>query len=188
MFRNVGSKIKIFAIIFFFFLECSAISTMAVFMTLTEDVKKWWIALAVILVSPLVAWISSVFIYGFGQLIENSDIMASEVVANNSDLRTVFGRESLTPKPDDSAKIKELIREKKKAKEQKASDTQNAQDEDQEDNVADNEMDADCEPEYYDLVCPKCKHLLSFTVEEIQGGEQLVCPLCDSPMPFNDEP
>lgn len=70
MFDNIGKKLKMLAqIICWVGIFASAI-TGIVFMARVS----FWIGLLILVAGAVASWISSLGIYGFGELVENSDI------------------------------------------------------------------------------------------------------------------
>lgn len=87
MFKNIGKKIKILAIVIF---ACGIIGSVfggcsdmvaGISESNADDAIS---GLAVVFFGPILTWISSILIYGFGQLIDNSDKIAEEM-KNKSD-------------------------------------------------------------------------------------------------------
>ena len=74
MFNNIGSKIKMVAKV-----ECW-IGILSSFVTgislISKDEDFGFIGFLVIVIGSLTSWLGSFLIYGFGQLVENSDILA----------------------------------------------------------------------------------------------------------------
>ena len=70
---NIGGKIKSLAKVAFIVEAIAAvISGLVMF---AEDDDMFLIALLVAIVGPIVAWVGSWLLYGFGQLVENSDTL-----------------------------------------------------------------------------------------------------------------
>ena len=68
MYNNIGGKIKTLAQVSFFVEAAGAIiSGLALIVN-----ENWW-GIFIVLGGPIVAWVSSWLLYGFGQLISNSD-------------------------------------------------------------------------------------------------------------------
>jgi len=76
MFNNPGKKIKTFAVVVFWigctfaflsFFACQIIGTVE------HEPGTMILGLVSLILSPLFSWISSLLLYGFGQLIDNSD-------------------------------------------------------------------------------------------------------------------
>lgn len=80
MFENIGGKIKMLA---------SVICWTGIAVSLIVGVVFIVIAplagIAIIILGPLLSWISSFFTYGFGQLIENSDKLVANAEKDQSD-------------------------------------------------------------------------------------------------------
>ena len=74
MYENIGKKIKGLAKATFVVAAIAAVVTGISLMASDEDLMLY--GLLVMVVGPIVAWVSSWLLYGFGQLIENSDIIA----------------------------------------------------------------------------------------------------------------
>ncbi len=75
MFENIGSKIKTLAkIIFWIEVAGAVIGGISV-----AGIDEEFILLAFLIwiAGPLLAWVSSWFVYGYGQLIENSDTLVA---------------------------------------------------------------------------------------------------------------
>ena len=71
MFDNIGGKIKSLAqVVFWIGIICSVISGFVMIGT-NEDLI--FLGLVIIIIGSLVSWVSSFTLYGFGQLIENTD-------------------------------------------------------------------------------------------------------------------
>ena len=74
MFNNIGKKIKTLAVVIFIL---EVLAAFIVGLCLLEDDDYELFALLLILLGPFVAWVSSFFVYGLGQLIDNTDIIVS---------------------------------------------------------------------------------------------------------------
>ena len=70
MFENIGEKIKVLAKIIFWTLASASI-IVAIYL-ISEGWYDDLLVLTVLFGGPLVAWISSWFLYGFGELIDNT--------------------------------------------------------------------------------------------------------------------
>ena len=70
---NIGGKIKGLAKAAFIVEAIAAVLSGLVMFA--EDDDMFLIALLVAIVGPIVAWVGSWLLYGFGQLIENSDTL-----------------------------------------------------------------------------------------------------------------
>lgn len=84
MYDNIGGKIKGLAIAGFIIETILTVLLGIVLMVFDKDIIL--LGLLVIVVGPMVSWISSWLLYGFGELIENSSIIAdnSYIIAENS--------------------------------------------------------------------------------------------------------
>lgn len=75
MFDNVGGKIKTVAkVVIWVGISASVIS--GFILMLQEDTGI--IGLFIMMIGSLISWISSLMTYGFGQLVENSDILVAQ--------------------------------------------------------------------------------------------------------------
>ena len=70
MYNNIGKKIKGLALASF--IVVSIISVLAGLFMFIEDEDMAGIAMLVILVCPLIAWVSSWVLYGFGELVDKA--------------------------------------------------------------------------------------------------------------------
>lgn len=76
MYDNIGSKIKNFATVLFIIMAIiNIISGIALLMFVR---KLWFVGLLIATVGVLLSWVGTCFLYGFGQLIENTDILVRE--------------------------------------------------------------------------------------------------------------
>ena len=79
MFNNIGGKIKSLAkVVCWIGIIASIIGGIVLFM---EDDDMFFICVLIAGGGALISWVSSFVLYGFGQLVENSDILAGR--ANN---------------------------------------------------------------------------------------------------------
>lgn len=93
MFNNVGKSIKTVAKVFFGLGVAAAIITsIAYFILGVANEAVIPLLLCFILPIPMTtaAWINSLFIYGFGQLIENSDVLVSLSKENKGEFTEGF--------------------------------------------------------------------------------------------------
>ena len=74
MYDRIGWKIKSLAIVMLIVGAIADVITGIVLMASNEDLIVYGVL--IMLAGPIVTWISSWILYGFGQLIENSDIIA----------------------------------------------------------------------------------------------------------------
>ncbi len=150
---NIGSKIKSWAMWIF---TAEAIISILVGIILMNEIVL--IGLLVAVLGPIVAWISSWCLYGYGQLIENSDIIAEEHRRVNEKYEKVVA--------------KNKAREQKQFAEKQAKHREVAKA-----IIANPDMDEDV---FIDIVCPNCKAELSYTKGQLQTEERVACPICDA--------
>lgn len=150
-YENIGNKIKGLAQMVFVVEAIAAVITGIALMATDEDLILY--GLLVLIVGPIIAWVSSWLLYGFGQLIENSDIIAEEYNRKN----------------EKHEKVVEKNNERKQEQRKKAIKA----------TIVNPEISED---EFIDITCPNCKAELSFTKGQLQSGEELTCPMCDTPI------
>ena len=153
-YENIGNKIKGLAKATFIVEAIAAVIAGIVLMTTggpdDEVILYGWL---VLIAGPIIAWVSSWLLYGFGQLIENSDIIAEEYNRKN----------------EKHEKVVEKNNERKQEQRKKAIKA----------TMANPEISED---EFVDIVCSNCKAELSFPKGQLQSGEELTCPMCDAPI------
>ncbi len=77
MFKNIGGKIKGLAkVICFVGFAISVVAGSGMMCSYHSSDPMAGMGLAVMIVGPLVSWIGSFFCYGFGELIENTTVIA----------------------------------------------------------------------------------------------------------------
>lgn len=148
-YENIGNKIKGLAQMAFVVETIAAVITGIALMASDEDLILY--GLLVLIVGPIIAWVSTWLLYGFGQLIENSDIIAEEYNRKN----------------EKHEKVVEKNNERKQEQRKKAIKA----------TIVNHEISED---EFIDITCPNCKAELSFTKGQLQSGEELTCPMCDA--------
>ena len=149
MFDNIGGKIKTLAKVVCWIGIIACIITGIVLMATDEE-----LVLAGILTAAggsLLSWVSSFVLYGFGQLVENSDIIAEQSARNNEKHSKKVQQQQEQQRKDKVKAIKTAI-----------NDT----------NVS--------EDTYIDIICPNCGESLSYTKQELTANQTLVCPMCDA--------
>ena len=72
MYDNIGGKIKSCAMWFFLLGAVIALITGVAIMIAAENTGAIFIGLLVMIVGPIVAWVSSWLLYGFGELIDKA--------------------------------------------------------------------------------------------------------------------
>ncbi len=77
MWNNIGNKIKAVAKIFFW--VASGILVVTSIILLAIDRYTWWIWLIAMFLSPIIVWLSSLVLYAFGELVQNSTVLANNV-------------------------------------------------------------------------------------------------------------
>ena len=148
-YENIGNKIKGLAQMAFVVEAIAAVITGIALMASDEDLILY--GLLVLIAGPIIAWVSSWLLYGFGQLIENSDIIAEEYNRKN----------------EKHEKVVEKNNERKQEQRKKAIKA----------TIANPEIS---ENEFVDIICSNCKAELSFPKGQLQSSEELTCPMCDA--------
>lgn len=151
MYDNIGNKIKTLAKWMFIVEAIGAIITGISLIATDDDLIL--LGLLIILCGPIVAWVSSWFVYGYGQLIQNSDIIADEYKRKNISNQQIVNKTDVRQREQLRKEVNTIITNS---------------------NVADDE--------FVDLICPHCGAELSYTKEQIQNSDVLPCPMCDSPI------
>ena len=148
---NIGSKIKGLAQLAFAIEAIAAVITGIALMATHRTLILY--GLLVLFIGPFLAWVSSWLLYGFGQLIENSDIIAAEYNRKNEKYEKNAVKNN----------------ERKQAQRKKAIKA----------TMANPEIGED---EFVDITCSNCSAELSFTKGQLQSGEEVTCPMCDAPI------
>ncbi len=81
LFDNIGSRLKAIAQVYFVIVSaiCLLVGFLVIVAGMTRgDVGVGLMGAVMMCVGSLCAWISACFLYGFGELIENSAILADE--------------------------------------------------------------------------------------------------------------
>ena len=149
MFDNIGDKIKSSARTSFILWTIVAVISGIVLMF----EESFVVGLIVALVGPGFLLGFFQLVYGFGQLVANSDIIAEEHKRVNEKHEKAVAKNN----------EKKQVQRKKQIKA----------------NMENPNFDED---EYIDIACPNCKAELSFTKGQLQSGEELTCPMCDAPI------
>ena len=152
MYENIGGKIKTLAGVIFAFEAIAAFIAAIAIMVSDEDLIPY--GLIVLVVGPLVAWVSSWLLYGFGEIIDK--LCAIEyntgVMLKPSELKKL--------KKQHEAEVKGAEVARKKAAAQKVAEAEAVAAAEEEDSVH--------------VVCPKCG-------EDLYFGKDLAeaeCPYC----------
>ena len=99
MYDNIGGKLKLLAkIIFYIQAIGSAIGGLAI-MAIDEYMVVY--GLLIFFLGPLFAWISSWFLYGFGELIETNSIIAKKISGEVAPQPAAASQSADAPKKDD---------------------------------------------------------------------------------------
>ena len=149
MYDNIGGKIKSWAV-WIFIVEAIAAIIGGIILIANDN---GLVGFLTIVFGPIAAWVSSWLLYGFGQLIENSDIIAAEYNRKNEKHEKVIAKNN----------------ERKQEQRKKAIKA----------TMANLEISED---EFVDIACSNCKAELSFPKGQLQSGEELTCPMCDAPI------
>ena len=104
---------------------------------------------------PFVVWVGNLILYAFGELVNNSILLASPLKAEREKARKAA-----------AARAQQRIAEKQKQKNEAAERA-----------IANPETDED---EYIDVTCPHCNEVLSYTKGQLQSPKGVICPLCDT--------
>ncbi len=73
MYKNIGGKIKILAVVLCII---EAIAAICIAVPLLDRKYTFDAGMLILLAGPVIAWLSSCFIYGFGELIEKTSVIA----------------------------------------------------------------------------------------------------------------
>ena len=103
MFRNVGKKIKGLAIVI---CVINILFSIVLALLICNNTEQKFIVLLLIFIGIvslgiLFGWLASVFVYAFGQLVDNSDIIVATLCASpqkNEDMEKEFAKEFLRDK------------------------------------------------------------------------------------------
>lgn len=76
MFSNIGGKIKTLAQVVCWIGIVICVILGAIF--IIQDEKNGWVGPVIIICGSLLSWVGSFMTYGFGQLVENSEILTSQ--------------------------------------------------------------------------------------------------------------
>ena len=158
MYKNIGGKIKTLARVIFASEAIAAFIAAIAIMVSDEDLIPY--GLIVLVVGPLVAWVSSWLLYGFGEIIDK--LCAIEyntgVMLKPSELKKL--------KKQHEAEVKGAEVARKKAAAQKVAEAEEAK-------VTHKKAEAG-EEDLVSVVCPKCG-------EDLYFGKDLAeveCPYC----------
>ena len=155
MFDNIGKKIKTLAkVICGIGIVASIIVAIIMFiissMSYLQSVLFGWLGIIILLLGPLFSWIGCFLLYGFGELIDNSAIIAQQSNSSNQNYN------------------KKLEKQHKKDTEQRLDSIK--------EQLLDNSISED---DYIDIQCPNCDAELSFARYDLLHNQSLTCPCCD---------
>lgn len=151
MYDNIGEKIKNSAKWICIVESISAV--IGGIFVIIDDFDSFFKGLLLIVLGPVVAYVSTWLLYGFGQLIENSDIIAQEYRRTNEKHEKAVAKNAERKQSQKRQNIKATIANP---------------------NVK--------EDEYIDMNCPYCQAEISYTKGELLNGKELICPMCDAPI------
>ncbi len=148
MFSNIGEIIKIMARVAFWVATILCIIIGIVSWVIEE--KNIIMGLYPIIVGLLSSIFGSILLFGFGQLIVNTDIIAEQSGRQNE-------------------KHEKYIKNKKENEVKTKTATAKAQ-------IKDNTVS---EEEFIDFNCPHCKEMLSFKKKTMLENKTIECPFCE---------
>ena len=157
MYDNIGEKIKGLAKATFIVEAIAAVIT-GIFLWINTE--EWWCVL-ILLFGPIVAWVFSWLLYGFGEIIDK----LCDIEQNTR------GGQSKT-------KIKETVERAEREAARKSKREAEAKAKREADEKAKREAEIEREIadiEYVDIECPNCHEQLSFE----KGNSKGQCPFCD---------
>ncbi len=106
MFNNIGEKIKSVAVV----VTILGIAT-SLFLGIWMCAKSAWLmGVCIIIVGSICSWLGSLTLYGFGQLISNSDIMVKMQDKNNDNIEKIVKGNIKAEKPRKSPVAVEIIK------------------------------------------------------------------------------
>lgn len=155
MFDNIGGKIKGLATAVTVIGIISSIIC-GIFLLAEEEAL---LGIVVGAAGSFVSWISSFVLYGFGQLVENSDIIARYITYDKS---------------DEAERIKEFTNFDNQYPGYRYDESAT-----QSNNFEEEINETFKESDYVDFRCPHCRETLSFTQENIKIHKTLTCPMCE---------
>ncbi|MBO5884085.1 MAG: hypothetical protein J6Q78_06740 [Clostridia bacterium] len=72
LYNNIGKKIKLLAIVSAIVFALAGYVTGSILMILDDFDSTGWIGLLIMILVPIIAWVSSFVLYGFGELVEKT--------------------------------------------------------------------------------------------------------------------
>lgn len=161
MFNNIAGKIKALAKVTCWFGIIAYVIIGMIIIGTNEYLALAGILIAV--VGPFFSWICSLILYGFGQLLENSDIIAEQSARTNKEHNEPVKQKQKAKKQNNTAN--ELVQQKAKKQNDTAEEVIS--------------YDIFSNITYVDIICPNCKEQLSYPKQELTDNETLTCPMCD---------
>ncbi len=146
---NIGGKIKNWAQ-WIFIVEAISAVIGGIYIIIDSEFELILIGLLLAVLGPFAAWVTSWLLYGYGQMIENSDIMAEEYKRKNEKHEKVVAK--------NNAREQKRIVENAKA------------------SIANIDID---DYDFIDITCPNCRENLSYRKVDIKSGN-VTCPMCDA--------
>lgn len=164
MFNNIGGKIKTLAQVICALGIIGSVIGGIVFIC-NEIVL---VGIVVLACGSLLSWVGSLGLYGFGHLIENTDILVAHGEKNP--------RKSEKAEENDGVLAEGMHKE---VSDGQKSDNKNSETTSQDKNNTSEPaiLDSD-DDELVEVYCPKCGRNLSFTKGTIRQNPSLICPFC----------
>ena len=157
MFDNIGGKIKTLATVVTWVGIIASVLSIFIFLAIDDDM--FIIGLGVAVLGSLLSWASSFVLYGFGQLVENSDIIAKNMPKRER------------PYPNEVAKDATVFLKKEAPKKVDTEEIKNTHD-----------LGILIED-----VCPSCGEMLSFPRDMLEKEREVTCPYCDEKITYNKQ-
>ena len=98
MFKNIGKKIKLFAVVSFY-ISLAIFLWLGIYIML--EYKMYVVGIITIILGALASWISQFLLYGFGELVDKTT-----EIANNSTIQLIETANLTTSASDNLKKIK----------------------------------------------------------------------------------
>ena len=90
LYQNIGEKIKRWAIVIFIVEAIASVIGAIVIMVSAEDYWILIVGLLALFLGPLVAWVSSWLVYGFGELLDTCSIVEYYARNSNETLNAIY--------------------------------------------------------------------------------------------------
>lgn len=113
MYDNVGNKLKTISVLFMVLGVLLSIVTGIILIVISNSFMLYGVI--IIIIGPILSWIGSLVLYGFGQLVENSDILVSqnnkETEEDPQEKENAFPTPIIkTVSPDNAAYVSNIIK------------------------------------------------------------------------------